>query len=230
MARAIDRQRSIELRKQGKTYGQISKELGIAKSTLSGWLGNYPLSDKQLDLLKLNKEYSRQVAAEKNRITKQKKHEKRLNDVYQKEKKRWKLLTKKELELAGIFLYWGEGAKRTNGPISLNNTDPQVLKFTLYWLMHALEIPKERIQVFLHLYNDMDIKKEMEYWSEELKMPLTQFAKPFIKESSRVGITHKGFGHGTCGLRVSSILQKEKIMMAIKAISDYYALRLEAMV
>lgn len=70
MARVIDRQRATELRKQGKTYGQISKELGITKSTLSDWLGNYPLSEKQLDLLKLNKEYSRQVAAEKNRVYK----------------------------------------------------------------------------------------------------------------------------------------------------------------
>jgi hypothetical protein len=170
------------------------------------------------------------VAAEKNRLTKQKKHDKRLNDIYQIEKTRWKFLTRKELELAGIFLYWGEGAKYTNGPISLNNTDPKVLKFTLYWLTHALQIPKAKIQVFLHLYNDMNIKKEMEYWSKELRMPLAQFAKPFIKESSRVNLTHKGFGHGTCGVRVSNILQKEKIMMAIKAISDYYALKFEAMI
>jgi transposase-like protein len=60
MARVIDRQRAIELRKQGKTHGQIKKELGINKSTLSGWLSEYPLSEKQLDLLKLNKKYSRQ--------------------------------------------------------------------------------------------------------------------------------------------------------------------------
>ena len=76
----------------------------------------------------------------------------------------------------------------------------------------------------------MDIKKEMKYWSRELKMPLKQFAKPYIKKSFREKLTHKGFGHGTCGLRISSILQKEKIMMAIKAISDYYAAKLEAMV
>jgi transposase-like protein len=230
MARVIDKQKAIELRKQGKTYGQIKKELNVNKSTLSDWLSKYSLSKKQLALLGHNREYSRQVAIEKTIITKQKKHNQRLNDAYQIEKKRWKLLTKREIELAGIFLYWGEGAKLINGPISLNNTDPQVLKFTLYWLTYALEIPKAKIEVFLHLYNDMDIKKEMEYWSKELKMPLAQFAKPYIKESSRVGLTQKGFGHGTCGLRVSNILQKEKIMMAIKAISDNYALKLEAMV
>jgi hypothetical protein len=225
MARVIDRQKAIDLRKQGKTYGQIKQELGITKSTLSDWLSKYPLSKEQLVLLGRNKANSRQVAIEKTIIVKRKKHDQRLNDAYQIEKKRWKSLTKKEIELAGIFLYWGEGAKLINGPISLNNTDPCVLKFTLYWLTYALEIPKAKIEVFLHLYNDMDIKKEMEYWSRELKMPLKQFAKPYIKESSRVGLTQKGFGHGTCGLRVSNVLKKEKIMMAIRAISDNYGIK-----
>lgn len=230
MARIVDRQKAIDLRKQGKTYNEIKRELNISKSTLSGWLSEFPLTKDQLNLLQESKIRSRLVAAEKNRITKQIKHNKRLDIAYQKEKKRWNALTKREIDLAGIFLYWGEGAKLINGPISLNNTDPRVLKFTLYWLTYALEIPKDKIQVFLHLYNDMDIKKEMEYWSRELNIPLSRFAKPYIKESSRVSLTQKGFGHGTCGLRVSNILQKEKIMMAIKAISDYYSLKLEAMV
>ncbi len=226
MSKIILRQKAIELRKQGKTYGQIKSELGISKSTLSDWLSGYSLSEKQLGLLQKSKKFSRQLAVEKIRLTKQKKHDKRLNDTYQNELKRWRCLTQRELELAGIFLYWGEGAKLINGPISLNNTDPAVLKFTLYWLRKALKIPKNKIEVFLHLYNDMDIKKEMNYWSRELKMPLNQFAKPYIKNSSRINIIHKGFGHGTCGLRVSSILKKEKIMMAIKAIADKAATRI----
>lgn len=220
MSRITLRQKAIDLRKQGKTYGQIKTELEIPKSTLSDWLSKYPLSQGQLEMLKKSKENSRQIAAEKNRITKQNKREKRLNETYRKQKRKWGVLSKRELELAGIFLYWGEGAKKINGPISLNNTDPQVLKFTLYWMVKALEIPKNKIEVFLHLYKDMDIKKEINYWSKELKMPTTQFAKPYIKKNLRESLTHKGFGHGTCGLRVSWVLEKEKIMMAIKVMSN----------
>jgi hypothetical protein len=156
------------------------------------------------------------------RITKRLKREKRLENTYQEEKKRWMHLTQRELELAGIFLYWGEGAKYLQGPLSLNNTDPEVIRFTLYWMIEALKVPKEKIKVCLHLYKDMNIDKEKKYWSETLHMPLSQFATPYIKQSNRSDLTHKGFGHGTCGLLVSNILLKEKVMMTIKAISDSY--------
>lgn len=68
----------------------------------------------------------------------------------------------------------------------------------------------------------MNIQSEINYWSNELKIPLSQFNKPYVKNSTRAGLTHKGFGHGTCALIVSNILLKEKTMMAIDAISDFY--------
>ncbi len=230
MARLRDRNKAIELRKQGKTYSEIRREIPVAKSTLSNWLVGFPLTAEQMVYLEKSKKKNRFLSIEKIRTTKQKKREDRINATYEKQKEHWSSLSKRELELAGIFLYWGEGAKRMNGPIFINNTDPKVLKFTLYWMITSLDIPKENIKVFLQLYKDMDIKKEMEYWSNELNLPLLQFAKPYIKQSTRVNINHKGFGHGTCGLLVSSILIKEKIMMAIKAISDYYEAKIEAMV
>src|ERR1035437_9465025 len=108
MARIIDRQKAIELRKQGKTYSQIKKELGIPKSTLSDWLSKYSLTEKQLEFLKQNQKYSRQLAIEKTIIVKRKKREARIKSIYEEQKKYWVSLSQKELELAGIFLYWGE--------------------------------------------------------------------------------------------------------------------------
>lgn len=223
MAKILDRRKTIELRKLGKTYNEILQEVKVSKSTISSWLSSYPLTSKQAKLLDKSRKRRKYFSIEKVRITKQRKRESRLLETYKNEGVRWSSLNKKELELAGLFLYWGEGNKRLNGPISLNNTDPQVLKFTLYWLLYGLKIPRDKIRVYLHLYSDMDKKTELQYWSKELSLHLGHFTKPYIKESKRENVDHKGFGHGTCGLVVSNVLLKEKIMMGIKAIADRYS-------
>ena len=174
-------------------------------------------------LLEKKKKKNRILSIEKVIITKQKKRKKRLFSVYNQEKQRLLTLTDKELRIAGLFLYWGEGNKRLNGPVSLNNTDPQVMQFTLCWMTKSLGIPREKIKVYLHLYKDMNAKQEIMYWKNMLKLSLSQFAKPYIKESKRKNIVHKGFGHGTCGLVISDIRLKERVMMGIKSIADFYS-------
>lgn len=223
MARRIERQEAIRLRKQGKTYSEIRRILKIPKSTLSDWLSKFPLTGNQILLLEKSKKKNKELAIEKTRLVKQRKRELRLASIYESEKQKWTNLTIREINLAGFFLYWGEGNKRLNGPIFVNNTDPSVLKFVLYWFKFGLEIPKEKIRVYLHLYSDMSVEEEMLYWSRGLKLPLSQFTKPYIKKSKKADIDQKGFGHGTCGVGVNNVQLKEKIMMTIKAIADYYS-------
>lgn len=218
MARFRDHQRALDLRKLGKSYSQIKKELNVSKSTLSVWLRKFPLSKEQIDKLRGKSE----VRIEKYRQTMQRKREARLIQYYTEEKKKWLPLTRREVFIAGLFLYWGEGSKAVRHIVSINNTDPSVLKFALYWMRTALQIPKEKIQVYLHLYDDMDIVTEIDFWSKELDMPKKLFAKPYIKKSKRADLTQKGFGHGTCGVRANNTVIKERILMAIKAIADCY--------
>lgn len=219
MAKVKERQEALELRlKEKMSYSQIKKTLGVSKSTLSYWLRDYPLSKERINELRGRSE--RRI--EKFRKTMRAKRERRLNGFYREEKRKWLPLSKRELFIAGLFLYWGEGGKTVRHTISLNNTDPQVMKFTLHWLIEALEIPREKIRVYLHLYSDMDVGKEMGFWSKELKIPLSRFVKPYIKKSKKADIDHKGFGHGTCGLLVCDTRLKERILMNIKAIADYY--------
>lgn len=222
MARIKDRQKVILLRKSGKTYGEIRRELGIAKSTLSDWLSKYPLSEKELLAVKNSVKRNKDIAAERCRLTKQKKREKRLLAVYDSERKNNLPLSLKEIYIAGLFLYWGEGSKNLQGAVSVSNTDPEVLKFYLFWLKRSFRISTPKIRVMVHLYKDMEIEKELDYWSEELKISRTQFSKPYIKNSLRSDIDQKGFGHGTCNVIVCDVRLKEKIMMGIKAIADYY--------
>ena len=111
------------------------------------------------------------------------------------------MLTKRDILIGGIFLYWGEESKSSNCLTALSNTDPNALKFFIKWLS-LFGIKKEDLRVKLHLYKDMNITDELAYWAKELKLPLSCFQKPYIKDSYLSGITYKnGFGHGTCNIR-----------------------------
>jgi hypothetical protein len=224
--RIKDKEKAIYLRKQGKTYSEIKETLKISKSTLSGWLADFPLTEGQLLQLNKSRETRKRLGMEKTRLIKQKKREDRLLNQYKKQLKNWKRMTKRELELCGIFLYWGEGNKRINGPISLNNTDPSVIKFTLFWMNNILKIPREKIKVGLHLYSDMDVDEEIQFWSRELDLPSKHFHKPYVKTTKISNVSHSGFRHGTCGLIVGDVRKKEEIIMAIKAIAEIYGNRI----
>ena len=219
MARFKDRERALALRKQGMSYSQIKKILKVSKSTLSLWLRDYPLSKQRIRELR---DWNEQ-RIEKCRETKRKKKEKRLNNFYQEQKRFILPFNKRELYLAGLFLYWGEGSKSQLTELSISNTDPSVIKFFIAWLTKSLKIPKGKLKVRLHLYRDMDIKKEIQFWIKILSIPPKQFTKPYIKKNSREAINHKGrFGHGTCNVRIGGARIAEKIHMAIKTIADKY--------
>jgi hypothetical protein len=121
-----------------------------------------------------------------------------------------------------MLLYWGEGFKRTR-EVGITNTDPSMIKFFLAWLIDSLKIPKQKIKIHLHLYNDMDPAKEKTFWSKILNVSPKQFDKPYIKKIPSGRINHKGrFGHGTCVARVSDTRLAERIQMSIKVIADKY--------
>lgn len=211
MTRVELHRRALELRKKHKSYSQIKQELHVSKSTLSIWLKNYPLSNRYIKALRDN-----------SHITMRKKRDLRNKKYYSEERSKWLPFTDREIFLAGLFLYWGEGNKSQRSTVSINNTDPLVIKYALYWMIKGLNVPKRKIQVFLHLYSDMNIDEEVNYWSKELKIDKMQFCRPYIKKSKRNNLDHKGFGHGTCGIRVNDTVLKERILMATKAIADYY--------
>ncbi len=147
----------------------------------------------------------------------------RHKEYYISQKRKWLPLSDREEFVAGLFLYWGEGNKVSSNSINITNTDPAVIKYGYYWMNKCLKIPKNKIFILLHLYKDMDIEAETEFWSKELGMDKNQFKRPYIKDSLRTDIDQKGFGHGTCGLWAFKTEIKENILMAIKAISDSYA-------
>ncbi len=208
---------ALELRKKGWSYSAIKSELGIAKSTASAWLNKYPLSHDQLDRLQFHNEHR----IESFRATMAKKRQTALDNIYLGERINLLPLSKREEYIAGLMLYWGEGLKRGWGCVSFSNTNPTFIQFAMRWLVDCCGVPKEKLKVRFHYYTDMDVGMENAYWQSLLTLPLSQFRKPYIKDSLRAQINEKGgFGHGTCDLMVYDTSLKERILMGIKVIAD----------
>lgn len=214
MARFEDKAKAIALRKQEMSYSQIKRILGVSKSTLSLWLRGMPLSKERI--LNLRGRSERRI--ELYREAMRNKRTIRRKAVFYREQKQLLPLTKKELYVAGLFLYWGEGGKTIRTEVTFSNTDPHMLKFYLVWLKDGLGAPTSEVKVKLHLYVDMDIAAEIEYWSNELGLPLYQFKTPYIKKSTLKSLTYKTRGHGTCNLILYGRDWYEKVMLGIQAI------------
>jgi hypothetical protein len=216
MARKLDKQKALIMRKKGMSYSQIKEKLGISKSTLSGWLFNMPLSEKRIRELQADSP----IRIERYRNTMKAKKEARLRGVYKKVSKDIGNFLKRDLFLAGLFLYWGEGTKRSNCSVVLTNTNPSMLKLFIKWL-ELFNVKRKDLKIKLHLYSDMNIKESLDFWSKELKIPLSQFRKPYIKKTSLKSITYKnGFGKGTCCVMFNNRDIWEYIMMGLKYIES----------
>lgn len=218
MARFKDRTKAIKLRLQGKSYSQIKNILKANKSTLSYWLKDYPLSERRIRKLRDNNP----KRIEKYRATRLRQKQERFNKIYQKEKKILLPFSKRDLFVAGLFLYWGEGTKTTEARISVSNTNPSVIKFFIKWLK-LLKVPTKKIKIYLHLYSDMNSQKEINFWSDTLKIPKKQFQKPYVKRSKIKEITYRrSFSHGTCNVLVGGAELREKVMANLKIIEESF--------
>jgi hypothetical protein len=216
MARKLDKQKAIVLRGKGYSYSQIKQKLGINKSTLSSWLSSMPLSEKRIRELR---DFSPQ-RIERYRNTMQKKRDFKNKIAYEDIKKRIGKISDREFLIAGFFLYWAEGSKTKTFSIGLTNTNPRMLVLFIKWLQF-FNVPKSKLKIHLHLYSDMNIKKQMNYWSKTLNIPINQFRKPYIKKTELSSITYtNGFGQGTCSVILDSGPICAQVMMGIQYIQD----------
>ena len=191
-----DKQLVLSLRKRGFSYSQIKKEVKVSKSTLSLWLKDLPLSRDRIQELRDRNP----IRIERYRNTMKLKREIKEKESFNIVRKELKSFSRREKIIAGLYLYWGEGTKAAIGTTALTNTDPDMIKFFVKWL-EILKVKKDKLRVVLHLYNDMNVIKEMKFWSDYINIPISQFRKPYIKNTRLCDITYKsGFGHGTCSV------------------------------
>ncbi len=78
------------------------------------------------------------------------------------------------------------------------------------------------MHIELHLYENMDIAKEENFWKNTTGIPKAQFYKTQITRPLKRFLYQGPERHGTCSVIVNSVQRKRELMMAVKALLDLY--------
>lgn len=199
--RLADREKTINLRREGLSYAEIMKEVAnLSKGTISGWLKNVELSEDQKSRLKQKMiargETGRLIGA----WTNKEKAKKRIARISEEARSEFANLVKSRLFIMGLMLYWAEGAK-TSRRFAFINSDPEVIKIIMRWLRELFGLLENDILVRVyihHVYKNEDCEK---YWSDIIGIPESQFYRTTYKPTPHDIKRNKDY-KGCCRIEV----------------------------
>lgn len=216
-----DKDKAIELRRDGKSYKEISRTLNIPTATLCGWFKNLDWSIEVRNRLGAKASFSYPEKLELMAAATRKKFA-LLHEKYRQEAtKEFGVKKNDPLFIAGLMLYWGEGDKKLeNGQVSLSNSDPEMIKIFHSFLAHTVGVSIEKIGARLILYPDLIDSVQKNLWSKLTKIPISKFTR-----STYIQGRHptKRNSYGVCLVRVCSRELKEKILVWINLYQKEFA-------
>lgn len=160
------REKARELRLQGWTYDQIQVELGCGKSSISLWVRDLPKPERQRST-----EEASAIARRGWEVTLQRREEERQHTKAVAQQTVGDL-TDREVFLAGVVLYWAEGAKDKSYSrrerLQFINSDPNVICFFLRWL-DVLGVERERLRFRVSIHESANVQEAEEFWAGLLR-------------------------------------------------------------
>jgi len=225
-----DKTLAFKLRLSGKSYGEITMSLGVPKATLSGWFNGLELPEKAKERL-AQRVYQKSIAA----IIK---HNRMQTHIAQQNARNIRnaakadilRLTERDVFMAGINLYWAEGYKRpkiengkikTSHPVSLTNSDHELVKIFLRFLRETCEVPEEKITGEIRVYEHHNEAYLLNFWSKATDIPFGRLKtiKNGVSISSQRVRPYNILPNGTIQIRVNSTNLYHKIMGWIEGLA-----------
>ena len=175
-----------QLRLLGYSLREISDKTNVPITTIRTWILDIRLSEKQLNILKERSQKALQNGRARTQAFNKEQRIKKEKELTNNGKEEIGELSSRDLFIAGIALYWAEGFRNKHEHrLGFCNSDPNMVKFYIYWLEKCIGIRKDAIIARLTLnYSYKDKVDEMTtFWSRIIGIHLTQFTKPFYQTS-----------------------------------------------
>ena len=98
-----------------------------------------------------------------------------------------------KLLIAGLMLYYGEGAK-TGNTVDFANSDPKLLKAFISFLRIIYNIDEKKLRFYLYCFSDQDTAQLIGFWSKHLCVSKKQFTKPYVRPAIKSGKRKMTYG------------------------------------
>lgn len=174
------RARAVELRLQGRSYREISALVPVAKSTLSLWLRDVPLTDAHRASLAHRSEAGVRSRAEAIRAARVR----RTQVIEGRAAAEIGALTDRELFLVGVTAYWCEGSKakpwHPSRQVTFINSDRSLILVFLRWL-ELLGYDRTDHEYRLSIHESADVEAATTVWSAAIGVPADAFRRPSLK-------------------------------------------------
>lgn len=220
-SRVQDKIKAISLRMQGYTYQQIMKEVPVSKGLLSGWLQKVRLSGDQEKILLENIDKRSKVGVAKAAASNMARRRKREAVALQKAKAIYETNKHDPVFIAGVSLYWAEGAKRSS-QFGFMNSDPEMIVFMIFWVQQYLGVRHRDIRIRVNTHAEFAEEHYEQFWSEKTGIPLDQFKKTIYKPNRHGAYKKNPTYRGCLNLEVGGGMEMLRIAIAL-----YHTLSLE---
>jgi len=211
------REEARNLRIKGLSINQIADALDVSKGSVSIWVRDVALSNEAM--LNINNRFLLgRVKSRESRLANILKFRTVLNAKCERD---ILPLSFRDLWIAGVMLYAGEGRKVWNvssQAVELTNSDPNILRVFISFLTKICNVLPGKIRIRLFLYPDISQEKARDYWSKELNIPISQFQKPFIKNSYSKPSRVRRSEYGTVHVVLQDAVIYRKILGWLKAV------------
>ena len=202
--KAKERKRARQLRQQGWSVGNIARRIGCAKSSVSKWVRDIPLTSAQVRRLVSNQERGRAQAANHPNSPKQfwagirqRVAEAAAKDIPV------ECPSRVSLKLIGVALYWAEGSKLARNVVSFSNSDPAMIALMMRFFRDVCSVPAGRLRGVVHIHPHLNAARAERFWSSVSGIPVKQFHKTQFGVSKASQQKRDTLPLGTFGIVVS---------------------------
>ena len=133
-------------------------------------------------------------------------------------------LTTDEEKLKGfaLGLLWADGYKGNPYTLRARCADYKIINILISFLSLICGVPREKIRISLALPEELNVKQAEAFWSENLKLPLSQFYKTTVLKKREKG-SHKRQRRAECGV-ATLYIHNVKLVKILQQWLNQYAL------